>query len=233
MEMDLLRLQRALDRVELVSGLGIPGRGQMCIMALVACLAGEGHTDQPRTASPLIRGFAIPVNDEMPDAMRQRLKPFAPRILATNDGRDAERAELLREALVTQILPRARLRYGPAPLQARHPLRLVERVWHRMRRGEIRRRIDRLVEQSERGLRPGQEVQLAAATGRLLALCARDASDPREADWYWGTAITLLDRMCEVGAETRTPPKIRADRLAALGPSVQQRLATDGIAAAG
>ncbi|MBW8268782.1 hypothetical protein [Caldovatus aquaticus] len=232
MEIALLRLQRALDRVELVSGLGVPGREQMCIMALVACLAGEGHTDQPRTASPLIRAFAIPVNDEMPDAMRQRLKPFAPRIIGTNDGRDAERADLLRAGLAGQILPRARRRYGPAPIEARHPLRLLDQVWHRMRRGEIRRRIDRLVEQSERGLRPGQEVQLAAAAGRLLALCARDASDPREADWYWTTAISLLDRMCEVGAEARPLPQIRADRIEALGP-VAHRLAASGATAGG
>ena len=40
--MDLnLRLQRALDRVELVSGsIGNPSQGRMCIMSLVAFLAG-------------------------------------------------------------------------------------------------------------------------------------------------------------------------------------------------
>ena len=41
--MDLdLRVQRALDRVELVGGsIGDPGDGRMCLMSLVAFLAGE------------------------------------------------------------------------------------------------------------------------------------------------------------------------------------------------
>ena len=92
--MDLdLRLQRALDRVELVSGsIGDPGQGRMCLMSLVAFLAGEGHSDAPGCASPLIQAFAVAVNDLMPRAARQRLKPFAPRIIGTNDGLDGARA---------------------------------------------------------------------------------------------------------------------------------------------
>ncbi len=41
-------LQRALDRVELVSGsIGDPGDGRRCLMSLVAFLAGEDHSDAP------------------------------------------------------------------------------------------------------------------------------------------------------------------------------------------
>src|SRR5215207_11085379 len=94
------RLQRALDRVELVGGsIGNPGDGRMCLMSLVAFLAGEPHSDSPGCASPVIQAFAVLVNDHMPRAARQRLKPFAPRIIGTDDGLDRARAEVLREAL--------------------------------------------------------------------------------------------------------------------------------------
>ncbi len=62
--MDLdLRLQRAFDRIELVSGAGDPRAGTMCVMSFAAFLAGEAaHTDDPVGASRLIRAFAIPIN---------------------------------------------------------------------------------------------------------------------------------------------------------------------------
>jgi hypothetical protein len=100
-----LPLQRVFDRVELVSGAGDPEAGKLCVMSLVACLAGERHTDHPVCASPLIRAFAIPINDHMPHEVRQRLKPFAPRILGTNDRLDRERVEVLRRALAAEIFP--------------------------------------------------------------------------------------------------------------------------------
>src|SRR3712207_7304471 len=102
------RLQRALDRVELVGGsIGDPGEGRMCLMSLVAFLAGEGHSDAPGCASPVIQAFAVVVNDHMPRVARQRLKPFAPRIIGTHDGFDRVRAEILREALAEEILAKA------------------------------------------------------------------------------------------------------------------------------
>ena len=106
-DLRLRQQQRVLDRFELVSGIGEPDEGTACVMSLVAHLAGEGRTDRPRCASPLIREFAIPVNDRMPREARQRLKPFAPRLVGTNDGLDRARAEVLRRALVETILPRA------------------------------------------------------------------------------------------------------------------------------
>src|SRR4051812_15120531 len=71
--MDLdLRLQRSLNRVELVGGtIGNPGDGRLCLMSLVAFLAGEDHSDAPGCASPLIQAFAIRINDNMPHAARQ------------------------------------------------------------------------------------------------------------------------------------------------------------------
>jgi hypothetical protein len=74
-------------------------------MSFVALLAGESHTDRPACASPLIRNFAILVNDAMLAQARQRLMPFAMRILSTNDGQDPARVEVLRQALTNKILP--------------------------------------------------------------------------------------------------------------------------------
>ena len=100
-----LRLQRVLDSFELVSTIGEPDRGTACVMSLVAHLAGEGHTDRPGCVSPLVRDFVIPVNDHMPREARQRLKPFVPRLVGTNDGLDRARAEVLRRVLVEVVLP--------------------------------------------------------------------------------------------------------------------------------
>jgi hypothetical protein len=208
--MDLdLRRQRELDSVELVSGLGESGGNRMCIMALVARLAGEGHTDSPACASPLVRAYAIPINDHMPRRVRQRLKPFAPRILGTADGRDAARAEALRRILAEEILPGLRARAASEAVNAAdglHRAGRVRRLWARLRRAGLERRIRRLSVPPPTGRR-GREaaIELAGAAGRLLAWSAREAADPRAAEWCWGRALDLLDRLCEAGRDAVTP----------------------------
>jgi hypothetical protein len=201
---DLRLQQRVLDRFELVIGIGEPDEGTACVMSLVAHLAGEGHTDRPRCASPLVRHFAIPVNDHMPGEARQRLKPFVPRLMGTNDGLDRARAEVLRRVLVEVVLPKAsgecRASSPGGPARRAGPLR---RLRIRLLRGNLLRHIDRLLEEAERGGGRGQEAELASAAGHLLGRCARDAPDAREAEWYWNQAIGLLDRLCEVGAQER------------------------------
>ena len=202
-DLRLRQQQRVLDRFELVSGMGEPGEGTACVMSLVAHLAGEGHTDRPRCASPVIREFAIPVNDHMPRGARQRLKPFVPRLVGTNDGLDRARAEVLRRALVETILPRASGECEAAPPggPARRRAGPFRRLRIRLLRGSLLRRIGRLLEEAEAGRGRGQEAELASAAGHLIASCARDAADAREAEWYWNQAIALLDRLCDVGAQ--------------------------------
>ena len=220
MGLDLrLQQQRVLDRFELVSGIGEPGEGTACLMSLVAQLAGEGHTDRPRCASPLVREFAIPVNDHMPREARQRLKPFAPRIAGTNDGLDRARAEVLRRALVEVVLPRAsgeRQASPPGGPAWRRLAGLFGRLRIRLLRGTLLRHVGRLLEQAESGRGRGQETELASAAGHLLSCCARDAWDAHEAEWYWSQAITLLDRLCEAGAQGQRgeAADMRAERAA-------------------
>src|SRR4051812_27549143 len=186
-----LPLQRILDRVELVSGVGDPEAGKLCVMSLVAHLAGERHTDQPVSASPLIRAFAIPINDYMPREARQQLKPFAPRILGTNDGRDSERAEILCRALATEILPHLARSWQVS--SGSPGIGLSRRLWRRLRRWELHRRVERLLLRLGAGGSSGDRIALASATGQLLALCARHAG---EAERFWNTAVGLLDRLC-------------------------------------
>jgi hypothetical protein len=215
-----LRLQRLFDRVELVNGVGSRSAGQMCVMSFVACLAGEKETDAPRCASPVIRTFAILINDQMPGEVRQRLKPFAPSIVGTKDGLDEARAEILRRALVEEILPgvsRFRMsataragRAGPFAYLWSHMLH--HRIGYLLNQGESRRR------------RPDYAVQMASAAGALLGFCARNARNADETEWYWSTAIGLLDRLCEVGLpERQRALGPRADNLAWLAERDVQR----------
>lgn len=194
-----LRLERALERVELVTGVGTRDAGRMCVMSLVACLAGEEHTDSPACASPLIRAFAIPLNDNMPHAVRQRLKPFAPRILGTQDGQDAVRAELLRQSLSQEILPKLG---GRATPQTRRFTGALWRLWSLLGMRRLEREaewmMDRAVALAD-GADMARAIAAAGAVGRLLARAAREATDPREADRLWDVAIGLLDRLCDVG----------------------------------
>jgi hypothetical protein len=208
-----LRLERALERVELVTGVGTRDAGRMCVMSLVACLAGEEHTDSPACASPLIRAFAIPLNDNMPHAVRQRLKPFAPRILGTQDGQDAIRAELLRKALAEEILPRLGGRPPAAPRRFAAPLwRLWSMLGMRRLEREAEWMMDRAVALAD-GADMARAVAAAGAVGRLLARAAREAPDPREAERLWDLAIGLLDRMCEISTARQPAHVAWATRL--------------------
>jgi hypothetical protein len=206
-----LRLERALERVELVTGVGTREAGRMCVMSLVACLAGEAHGDSPATASALIRAFAIPLNDNMPHAARQRLKAFAPRIIGTADGQDAARAALLRDALATEILPRlgrhgtSRARWGG-----------FWSVLSLLRRRRLEREAAWMMQRSalpDAAGDPARAVAAAGAVARLLSRAAREAGDPREAERLWALAIGLLDRLCEAGPVRAEPPPAMAARL--------------------
>ncbi len=222
--MDLdLRLQRLYDRVELVAGVGDIGAGTLCVMSFAAGLAGEGHTDSPACASPVVRSFAVALNDNLPRAVRQRLKPFAPRIVGTRDGLDAARAEVLRRALAEEILPRAAALWTLPDRAAPPPPRagLAARLWARLRGREEeeadRWRVATLVARVGRtARRPDCGVRLADEAMRLIGLCARAAGGAREQEWWWNEALGLLDRLCEAGE--RRPaghaPRVAEDRLA-------------------
>jgi hypothetical protein len=210
--MDLtLRLERAFEQVELVSGtIGNPGERRMCLMSLVAFLAGEDHSDAPRTASPLIQTFAVSINDHMPHQVRQRLKAFAPRIIGTNDGLDEERARILRQLLTEDILARGP---GHPAIQAAPPARggfpKLRHLWRWFGRDAQHHLFDI-------ALSSGDDRSMASEAARLIARRARNAAELRDQEWYWNAAIGMLDKLCDVGAPWRQAPGIPTERLAQL-----------------
>src|SRR5918997_588536 len=225
--MDLdVRLHRAFDRVELVSGsIGDPGEGRMCLMSLVAFLAGEDHSDSPGCASPVVQAFAVAVNDRMPRAARQRLKPFAPRIIGTCDGSDRLRAAILRQALADEIPPEAPGR-GPtghgAPAEG--GFAKLQRLWRWLRKDERGRLLDRALSRDD-------GVYLAREAARLLARAARHAPCVHERERHWDAAIGLLDRLCDVGAPAqgrRGPGGVLPERLARLESTPRPRRDASG-----
>jgi hypothetical protein len=208
-----LRLERLCDRVTLVQGVGDRRRGRLCVMSFVALLAGEDHSDHPACASPLIRGVALPVNDALPLRERQCLKAFAARIVGTADGCDAARAEVLRRVLADEILPSVRRDF--CDRQAEGPRRAsFEFLWAGSVGRDLEARIVRLLARYHgEGLWTCSWASLGSAAGELLALCMREATTRERRRWYWGAAIGLLDRLCDVGAEGRAPAAIQGNRL--------------------
>ena len=100
-----LKRQRLFDSVKLKYGAHDDRDDGMCAMELVAFLAGEQHTDHPDCACPVLTGYTIRLNDAMPEAWRQQLKPYLPLLIGTRDGREPERAALLAWRAIRVFMP--------------------------------------------------------------------------------------------------------------------------------
>jgi hypothetical protein len=141
--------------------------------------------------------------------VRQRLKPFAVRIVGTNDGCDRARAEVLRQALSGEILPRVRRDWGAWKDTERSRLPfgslLLGTGFAATTGRDDEARLALLVTRLEHGTPPGYEQRLGCAVGEVLARCMGAASTWEQRSWYWDTAIGLLDRLCDIGPEPRRP----------------------------
>jgi hypothetical protein len=212
-------LERAIEGIELVRGIGDPAVGRLCVMSFVAYLAGECHTDRPRCASPVIRSMAVIINDQMPPATRQRLKAFAPRIIGTNDGHDAARAEILSRAMFDELLPAA-CHDAQAVRSAGRKRSIFGRLWteasKRSLAGRMAKVLSELKAEQENGVPSELEEQVGQTTGHLITLLARDAPTADGEMRYWDMAIALIDQLCDVGAESRAWGVVD-ERLARLG----------------
>lgn len=206
------RLEQLYERVTLVEGMGSRRRAELCVMSFVALLAGEGHTDRPASASPLIRNLAMRINDAMPYDARQRLKPFAPRMVGTNDGRDQTRVEVLRQFLSERLLPLIRRERSVKPLSTR-PRQLMSPFPEPSSERHLEARAAELLARVESGVLRGGAPVFASDLGDLLAGCMRDAPTGEKQAAYWSEAIILLDQLCDVGKEARHPV-ISGDRIA-------------------
>lgn len=61
-----------------------------CVMELTAYLAHEPWSDHPACTSPAIAAFLRSWNDNLDDETRQRLKPYAQKVIGTNTGPEDE-----------------------------------------------------------------------------------------------------------------------------------------------
>ena len=206
------------SQIELVRGAGNRRRGQLCVMSLAAFLAGEGHSDNPASASPLIRRWAMTLNDEIPVSQRQKLKPFAPLIIGTRDGRDGDRASLLIAAARTELLPRIEAEFGHVldPDRVSHPGRDA-RIWP-----DVYQRVIALVASADLVLDAAGCEEIAFAVARLICHCGQTAPLPQQRAWYWAKAVDLLDRLCIIGI-TDERPAISAEHLDALAAFLERR----------
>jgi hypothetical protein len=86
----------------------LPTDAELCVMEAVAYVAGEPWSDHPKCASPLLTSFMISLNDNLPDADRDRLlKDFIPRLVGTNTTAEAEmrRSFLALDWMVRELTP--------------------------------------------------------------------------------------------------------------------------------
>jgi hypothetical protein len=195
----LTDLERLFERVELVRGRGDRRKGRLCIMSLVALLAGERHTDSPATASLFIRQFAITLNDAMPPLVRQRLKPFAPRIMQTNDGQDQKRLQVARDFLLQEVLPAldadvADNQWTPSRFDV---------DWRSYAASDAvlpQEFVLGFASQTYRNANSRSLNEMALVAAKLLVMCATSVASDAGCARYWAKSIDLLDRLCDVEA---------------------------------
>jgi len=116
------RLKRFLSKkVHLVSGKGAGANGtiDVCVVQATDWLVGrDGKSDSPSCVDPVIRGFAIRLNDAGAFSQwRDELKPFAARLANTNQGHALTRKRRFACAdwAIREIAPLAIDACGKAP----------------------------------------------------------------------------------------------------------------------
>jgi hypothetical protein len=145
-----------------------------CAMEVVAWLAGEGHTDAPSCASPVLRTFTINLNDSWDERQRQTLKPYLPRMVGTaGDGLDETRSYLALDWLIRT--------YAPAWLD------LAGLTVEAQELRDLRRIVDLVAAQAAGPVVRKASVK-AAAAGDAAADAARDAAGDAAADAAWDAA---------------------------------------------
>lgn len=71
-----------------------------CLLEWVSYIAGESFSDHPQCVSDVLARYGRTLNDRLGDEARQRLVPFAKRLIGTaGDGRDDERIKIIENYL--------------------------------------------------------------------------------------------------------------------------------------
>ena len=78
----------------------------LCLLEAVAWFAGKPHTDHPPCVSPVLGAYGRSLNDVLPDAPRQQLRPFIPALPGTaGDGKDETRGYIALDWLIRTYTP--------------------------------------------------------------------------------------------------------------------------------
>lgn len=100
--------QRLIEQHPLRRGAHPTREHGMCAMEMVAWLAGEVHSDEPRCACPVIAAFVRACNDALHDEARNRLlRPLVPKLINTRANAAVERVRglVVVDTLVRQLVP--------------------------------------------------------------------------------------------------------------------------------
>jgi hypothetical protein len=77
-----------------------------CVNEYISWITGGEFNDQPECVSPVLRAYTIALNDTFDDELRQRLRPYAARMIGTTgDGQDERRAWMALDWLIRAHLP--------------------------------------------------------------------------------------------------------------------------------
>lgn len=79
------------DSIPLAPGSHSSPRQGVCVVELASMLAGEEFSDRPRVVCPVIAAFLRAWNDRAAHADRQRLRPYAERIVGSRGSRQLTR----------------------------------------------------------------------------------------------------------------------------------------------
>lgn len=224
------QVETLFRQLDLVPRVGERRESELCVMSLVALLAGERHSDRPATACPVIATYAIKINDTLDCDARQGLKLLATRIMGTNDGRHAERAWLLARVCVNEVFAYLMEDIGaPSSVIAdlpRMPLEIDSSFDFRELSSDLQEigrhygmERSRLVDFRYllRACHRGSTEFVASAAAVTIVDCARLSGLPLEENRYWDTAVGLFDRLCDVGLGERVPGRVMEESLMTIG----------------
>lgn len=224
------QVETLFRQLDLVPRVGERRESELCVMSLVALLAGERHTDRPVTACPVIAAYAIKVNDTIDCDTRQDLKLLATRIMGTNDGRHGERAWLLARVCVNEVFPLLMEDVGAPPhviaslprmpmdidtsfdfKQLSNELQMAGRHYgmDRSRIADFRYLL--------RACGRGSPEFVSAAAAITLVDSARLSPLPLAENRYWDIAVGMFDRLCDVGLGERVPGRVVEESLMTMG----------------
>lgn len=97
-----------LESLELKEGSHADWNAGACLMEAVAFVAGEPWSDHPACASELLGSYGRSLNDNMPHALRQELKPLIPMLVGSRGDEKTEelRSVILADWYIREHLPK-------------------------------------------------------------------------------------------------------------------------------